>query len=69
MFDFEYVLGLGLGKVLTKMYADKVGLKPDTIRYHEFMALSHGVQAVVSAYWNFNPFVMGLALWHLGKCI
>ncbi len=67
--DFEDVLGLGLGKVLTKTYTKHYGLKSETIRYHEFMALAHGVQAVVSACWNVNPFVLGLALWHLGKSL
>lgn len=69
VFDFEDVLGLGLGKLLTRQYVKHFNLEPNTLRYHEFKALAFGVQGVVSAYWNFNPFVVGLSLWHLGKCL
>ena len=69
VFDFEDILGLGLGKLLTRQYVKHFGLEPNTLPYHEFKALAFGVQGIVSAYWNFNPFVIGLSLWHLAKCL
>lgn len=69
VFDFEDILGLGLGKLLTRQYVTHFNLEPNTLRYHEFKALAFGIQGLVSAYWNFNPFVIGLSLWHLGKCL
>ncbi len=69
LIDFDDVVGLGISKALTKVYTKRYGLVAGSVRYHEFMALTFAVQAIVSGYWNFNPIISGLALWHLGKCI
>ena len=69
VFDFEDILGLALATLLTNQYVKHFKLEAGTLRYHEFKALTFGIQGIVSSYWNFNPFVIGLSLWHLGKSL
>jgi hypothetical protein len=63
--DGEDMVGAAAARWMTDKWAAKRGWESGDRPYHEFKALTYGVNALATAPFNPNPIMLGLAAWHL----
>ncbi len=63
--DGEDMVGAAAARWLTDRWISRRGWQKGERHYHEFKALTYGVNAVVTAPFNPNPIMMGLSAWHM----
>jgi hypothetical protein len=67
--DGEDLVGAAAARWMADKWTARRGWTRGDKPYHEFKALSYGVNAIVTAPFNPNPILMGLAAWHLFRAM